>query len=121
MAGCEVLAISPRDARRLELATVCAYCERTYRPGELEAEHVVPVDGHRGRYAIGNLVPVCKPCNSSKRNRLLVEVRYRSDLVCKVAATAELRARLEARRLELRRPPRQLEPRPTPELEEVAA
>ncbi len=51
----------------------CAYC------GVAEAksiDHVVPVT-RGGKNSIGNLVPCCRPCNSSKGNKLLSEWRYR--------------------------------------------
>lgn len=47
----------------------CAYCGER-RP--LTQEHVIPLS-RGGNHSIGNLLPVCKSCNSSKRDRLLVE------------------------------------------------
>lgn len=51
----------------------CAYCGRQV---PLTQDHVVPL-ARGGRHAIGNLLPACTPCNSSKRDRLLVEWRAR--------------------------------------------
>jgi 5-methylcytosine-specific restriction endonuclease McrA len=51
----------------------CAYCGRG---GPMEQEHVIPLS-RGGRHAIGNLLPACRPCNTSKRAQLLVEWRYR--------------------------------------------
>lgn len=47
----------------------CAYCFRRCRPTR---EHVVPIS-KGGRDAPDNVVPACKPCNSSKRDRALGE------------------------------------------------
>lgn len=44
----------------------CAYCGR--EDEKMQQEHFIPVD-LRGSYSIGNIIPACKPCNSSKRNR----------------------------------------------------
>lgn len=53
----------------------CAYCARPNpRPS---MDHIIPVT-RGGQHFIGNLLPVCKACNSSKADRLLVEWRYRS-------------------------------------------
>lgn len=53
----------------------CAYC------GENEAtdrEHVIPLSRGGSNY-IGNILPVCRSCNTSKKEKLLVEWRYRDD------------------------------------------
>jgi 5-methylcytosine-specific restriction endonuclease McrA len=52
----------------------CAYCGGA---GPLSVEHVIPVT-RGGRHTLGNIVPVCKPCNSSKGARLLSEWRYQT-------------------------------------------
>jgi 5-methylcytosine-specific restriction endonuclease McrA len=50
---------------------LCAYCqERSWT----ERDHVIPLS-RNGRHAIGNLLPVCGPCNRSKGAKLLVEWR----------------------------------------------
>jgi 5-methylcytosine-specific restriction endonuclease McrA len=51
----------------------CAYCDEI-KP--LTIDHVVPIS-RGGRDEAGNVVPACKPCNSSKGNRLLSEWRGR--------------------------------------------
>jgi len=48
----------------------CAYCGSTSRP--LTQDHVIPL-ARGGRHAIGNLLPACQPCNSSKGAKLLIE------------------------------------------------
>jgi 5-methylcytosine-specific restriction endonuclease McrA len=52
----------------------CAYCDR--RTDRLTMDHVIPIS-RGGRHAIGNLMPICKHCNSSKGPKLLSEWRYR--------------------------------------------
>jgi 5-methylcytosine-specific restriction endonuclease McrA len=51
----------------------CAYCDEI-KP--LTIDHVVPIS-RGGRDEAANIVPACKPCNSSKGNRLLSEWRGR--------------------------------------------
>lgn len=68
------VSITPRDWARLvaRYSDRCAYCGR--RPKRLHLDHVVPLK-RGGRHGIGNAVPACQPCNSSKGARLLVEWR----------------------------------------------
>jgi len=46
----------------------CAYCGD--RPGTLTMDHVVPAS-KGGRHVASNVVPACRFCNQSKRDRLL--------------------------------------------------
>jgi 5-methylcytosine-specific restriction endonuclease McrA len=64
------LLVSSRHLHRHEY--LCAYCGVV---GPLAVEHVVPII-RGGRHALGNILPVCKSCNSSKGPRLLSEWRY---------------------------------------------
>lgn len=62
--------VTERDINRL-LARHdhrCAYCGT--RPEKLHLDHVIPLK-RGGRHSIGNLLPACQPCNSSKSARLL--------------------------------------------------
>jgi 5-methylcytosine-specific restriction endonuclease McrA len=70
----DVRLVTERDWRRLcaRLKHRCAYCGSA---GPLTQDHIVPVS-RGGRHAIGNLLPACQPCNTSKRARLLVEWRF---------------------------------------------
>lgn len=71
-----------RDALRgrwKRAGRACFYCAE--RPCET-VDHVVPLIRGGSNYE-GNLVPACRPCNSSKRDLLLIEWR--------VAGAAELR------------------------------
>lgn len=49
----------------------CAYCQTD---GPMTMDHVIPLS-RGGRHTVGNVVPACGSCNSSKFNRLLVEWR----------------------------------------------
>ena len=44
----------------------CHYCGKTFPPGELTMDHVVPV-ARGGRSVRGNVVPACRACNASKK------------------------------------------------------
>lgn len=63
--------IATKDWRRLcaRYDNLCAYC-RASKP--LTVDHIIPLI-RGGRHAIGNLIPACGPCNSSKNARLLIE------------------------------------------------
>jgi 5-methylcytosine-specific restriction endonuclease McrA len=43
----------------------CAYCGATQRP--LQRDCVLPIS-RGGRYTLANVVPACRPCNTSKCN-----------------------------------------------------
>lgn len=68
--GADCRVVSERDWRRMlhRYHGLCAYCQE--RPGT-ERDHVIPLK-RGGRYAIGNLLPVCESCNVSKNAKLLV-------------------------------------------------
>lgn len=67
--------ISERDWKRLvrRYDFKCAYCGR--KPRSVHMDHVIPLK-LGGRHAIGNVLPACHQCNSSKNARLLAEWRY---------------------------------------------
>ncbi len=50
----------------------CHYCRRRFPPGELTMDHVVPLI-RGGRTTKGNVVPVCKECNTKKKYLLPME------------------------------------------------
>ena len=54
---------------RARYGNKCAYCG--IRPGA-ERDHVIPL-ARGGTHFIGNILPVCRGCNSSKKNKLLAE------------------------------------------------
>lgn len=77
--------------------SLCAYC------GENSAnslEHIIP-RSRGGTDRIGNLLPVCQSCNSSKGDKLLIEWRrWRGDLLpyqCTLAFRAGVQAEREYR------------------------
>lgn len=63
--------VTAKDWRRLcaRYDNRCAYCKAG---ALLTMDHIIPLIGG-GRHAIGNLIPACGSCNSSKNSRLLVE------------------------------------------------
>lgn len=69
----DIREVTEVDLRRLldRYGNACAYCGSGH---DLTLDHVVPVS-RGGRHAIGNLVPACRSCNSSKGPKLLVEFR----------------------------------------------
>lgn len=74
--GTENGTVEDRDWRRLvrRFDGRCAYCGIKDRP--LTMDHILPIS-RDGRHTIGNVLPACKSCNSSKRDYLLVEWRAR--------------------------------------------
>ncbi len=51
---------------------VCHYCGRRFLPPGLTMDHVVPVV-RGGKSTRGNVVPVCRECNSKKKYLLPME------------------------------------------------
>jgi 5-methylcytosine-specific restriction endonuclease McrA len=50
----------------------CHYCGRSFPPGELTMDHIVPLV-RGGKSKKGNVVPACKDCNNKKRHMLPIE------------------------------------------------
>lgn len=71
----ETCTITERDWRRLvdRYRGCCAYCGVK---ATLQREHVIPL-ARGGRHSIGNILPACGYCNTSKGPRLLTEWRQR--------------------------------------------
>jgi 5-methylcytosine-specific restriction endonuclease McrA len=59
------------EVRKL-YASPCRVCGSK---DNISADHITPLS-RGGRHSIGNLQPLCKPCNSSKKDRLMIEWRY---------------------------------------------
>ncbi|MBM4557992.1 hypothetical protein GS466_23695 [Rhodococcus hoagii] len=55
----------------------CFYCGSS---GRMSMDHVVPLF-RGGVHSIGNIVPACTACNSSKRTRTIMEWRLRMESV----------------------------------------
>jgi hypothetical protein len=72
--------VTPRDWKRLivRYGGRCAYCrERCERP---TVDHIIPVM-RGGRHSIGNTLPACLSCNSSKGGLLLIEFKVRRGMI----------------------------------------
>lgn len=72
-AGAAVVTLKDWERLKHRFDQRCAYC---HRERELHMDHVVPI-AKGGRHAIGNLLPACQKCNSSKRDRLFSEWRLK--------------------------------------------
>jgi 5-methylcytosine-specific restriction endonuclease McrA len=72
MAGNKSGTISKREIKRL-LESPCLACGAT---GSSTVEHLIPVS-RGGSHTIGNLAPLCGPCNSSKGPRTWMEWRIK--------------------------------------------
>ena len=67
-----------RDLRRTQwwkrkcASGACYYCRKNVHPSDLTMDHIVPLI-RGGKSTKGNLVPVCKECNSKKKYMLPLE------------------------------------------------
>lgn len=61
-------AISNKEWIKL-YSSPCIYCGSNK---DIQADHVIPI-ARGGTHGIGNLVPACKTCNTSKRERTITE------------------------------------------------
>ena len=50
----------------------CAFCGTKEK---ITMDHIIPIS-RSGNHSIGNLQPLCQPCNSSKKSRLVSEYKY---------------------------------------------
>jgi 5-methylcytosine-specific restriction endonuclease McrA len=82
--GNGVFTVTDRDWKRLcrRYDNRCFYCGSD---GPLTMDHVIPIS-RGGRHSVGNLLPACKGCNSTKNNRTIMEWRL-SDRTVAPAAT----------------------------------
>ena len=64
--------ITPREVKRL-YSQPCSACGSNEN---ITLDHIVPLS-RGGRHSVGNLQPLCKSCNSSKKDRLMIEWRSR--------------------------------------------
>jgi 5-methylcytosine-specific restriction endonuclease McrA len=65
-----VAIVSEKEITRL-YASPCFYCGSIER---IEIDHAIPLS-RGGRHAIGNLVPACRICNSTKHSKTIMEFR----------------------------------------------
>jgi 5-methylcytosine-specific restriction endonuclease McrA len=49
----------------------CHYCNAY----AITADHIIPVS-HGGTHELSNLLPACKSCNSTRKNKTLVRMKY---------------------------------------------
>jgi len=73
--GCDVLAITAKDYRRI-MSALCYLCG--IAPSATE-EHIIPLS-RGGRHSIGNLLGACGSCNSRKGTKLLAEYKRQEKL-----------------------------------------
>lgn len=64
--------ILPKHIKRLYMSS-CLYCGSSEN---ITADHVIPIN-KGGVHSIGNLVPACSKCNSSKHDHTIMEWRLR--------------------------------------------
>lgn len=63
-----ILLVTKKETQRL-YAQRCFYCGST---DYITLDHVIPIQ-RGGRHSIGNLIPACRACNSSKKNQFITE------------------------------------------------
>jgi len=68
-----IFAISKKDLKKL-YSSNCVNCG-THE--NISLDHIIPIS-RGGRHSVGNLQAMCRSCNSSKRDKLMVEFRARS-------------------------------------------
>jgi 5-methylcytosine-specific restriction endonuclease McrA len=59
------------DLRKIR-ESACAHCDAR---DDIHIDHIIPL-AKGGAHSIGNLQPLCAPCNQSKGSKLLAEWRY---------------------------------------------
>lgn len=63
-----VYKVAATELKRL-YSSPCFYCGTS---DNITQDHVIPIQ-RGGRHSIGNLVPACQPCNSSKQDKTITE------------------------------------------------
>jgi hypothetical protein len=67
----KVYEVIEKDYRRI-LSSPCVICGSK----KVTLDHIIPVT-LGGTHSVGNLQPLCTPCNSSKNNRFMVEWKHK--------------------------------------------
>ena len=66
----ETCLILPKEIARIYKSS-CFFCGTNQR---IEADHIIAID-RGGRNSVGNLMPLCRSCNASKREKTIMEFR----------------------------------------------
>lgn len=66
-----VYKILDKEFRKL-YSSCCSFCGSRDR---ITMDHIIPIS-RSGNHSIGNLQPLCKSCNSSKKTRFISEYKY---------------------------------------------
>jgi 5-methylcytosine-specific restriction endonuclease McrA len=69
--GTQVFVILNKEMKAL-YASSCYFCDSREK---ITMDHIIPLS-RGGRHSIGNLQPLCKSCNSSKKTRFISEYKY---------------------------------------------
>jgi 5-methylcytosine-specific restriction endonuclease McrA len=72
LAGNGVFEITQKDLLKLKVSP-CFYCGKK----ATTIDHVIPIT-KGGRHSVGNLVPACSWCNTSKNNHLLIVWKHKN-------------------------------------------
>jgi 5-methylcytosine-specific restriction endonuclease McrA len=65
-----IFEVTKKDLRKL-LSSSCVYCEANEN---ITLDHVIPI-ARGGRHSVGNLMPLCLSCNTSKQDKTFMEFR----------------------------------------------
>ena len=76
VAEVSVTTVTDREIERI-YASPCAHAHLGDCDGPMHLDHIIPLS-RGGRHAIGNLQPLCRFHNQSKRDRLEIEVKARA-------------------------------------------
>jgi 5-methylcytosine-specific restriction endonuclease McrA len=63
-----IFSIAGKELKNL-YASKCAACDSNEN---IQLDHIIPIS-RSGRHSIGNLQPLCRSCNLSKGNKLMIE------------------------------------------------
>lgn len=75
IAGASARKILASDIERIKRSP-CIHCGAV---GDIHLDHAIPLS-RGGSHSIGNIQPMCGPCNMSKKDKLYAEWRYRNKL-----------------------------------------
>lgn len=70
LANAKTFLVRPKDVERL-YKSKCLFCENRQR---IDLDHAIPLS-RGGDHSIGNLIPLCDNCNSTKYNKTIMEWR----------------------------------------------